>query len=151
MPSQSENDPRLPVDERDRESGSAVAEFVLIATPLLIPVLLFFLSMNATAMQEMQIENLARQSLRAFVTADSLAEGHQRIKYVLDRFKDLESEFQSNSEFTYEISCGGDKCLSPGTRVRIELFRRFKTESGEIHVRKASATATSIVEKWQEQ
>ncbi len=79
------------------EEGSAVAEFVLIATPLFIPALLFFLAMHSTATQEMNISHLARQAVRAFVTAESLQLGHQRVKFILDRYSELEFE---NSQST---------------------------------------------------
>jgi hypothetical protein len=79
------------------EEGSAIAEFVLIATPLFIPALLFFLAMHSTATQEMNITHLARQAVRAFVTAESLQLGHQRVKFILDRYSELEFE---NSQST---------------------------------------------------
>ena len=59
----------------DREEGSAVVEFVLIATPLFLPALLFFMAMQNTAMEEIRVQNLARQTVRAFVTADSVTQG----------------------------------------------------------------------------
>ena len=83
-------------DSHDEE-GSAIAEFVLIATPLFIPALLFFLAMHSTATQEMNISHLARQAVRAFVTAESLQLGHQRVKFILDRYSELEFE---NSQST---------------------------------------------------
>jgi hypothetical protein len=138
------------------EEGSAVAEFVLIATPLFIPALLFFLAMHSTATQEMNISHLARQAVRAFVTAESLQLGHQRVKFILDRYSELEFETsqstsgkghlrsesgQSESEssqrkrhygFTYNISCSAEKCLTPGSLVEIQLYREFQPSSGEV-------------------
>lgn len=138
------------------EEGSAVAEFVLIATPLFIPALLFFLAMHSTATQEMNISHLARQAVRAFVTAESLQLGHQRVKFILDRYSELEFETsqstsgkghlrsesgQSESEssqrkrhygFTYNISCSAEKCLTPGSLVEIKLYREFQPSSGEV-------------------
>ena len=138
------------------EEGSAVAEFVLIATPLFIPALLFFVAMQSTATQEMNISHLARQAVRAFVTAESLQLGHQRVKFILDRYSELEFENsqstsgkghlrtesgQSASEssqrkrhygFTYNISCSAEKCLTPGSLVEIKLYREFQPSSGEV-------------------
>jgi hypothetical protein len=143
------------------EEGSAIAEFVLIATPLFIPALLFFLAMHSTATQEMNISHLARQAVRAFVTAESLQLGHQRVKFILDRYSELEFENsqstsgkghlrsesgqsesgQSASEssqskrhygFTYNISCSTEKCLTPGSLVEIKLYREFQPSSGEV-------------------
>ncbi|MFM8752248.1 MAG: TadE/TadG family type IV pilus assembly protein [Actinomycetota bacterium] len=111
------------------EEGSAVVEFVLIAIPLFIPALLFFMAISSVAMEEMKVENLARQTLRAFVTADSISEGHQRITYVLDRYSEIESKAQRRYGFTYNLSCSNDYCLTPGTKLRIELFRKFGEEA----------------------
>jgi hypothetical protein len=163
------------VKRRDEEEGSAVVEFVLIATPLFLPALLFFMAMQNSAMEEMRVENLARQTVRAFTTADSILEGHQRIKYVLDRYSELESKGSKRYGFTYNIDCGGVRCLTPGSRVKIELYRTFDVQSMEneatvakawdgppssdkssgnrgemLSSRKAVAVAIGIVDKWRE-
>ena len=135
------------------ENGSAVLEFVLIATPLFIPALLFFMSMQQVANQEMQVENLARQALRAFTTAESVAQGHQRINFVLDRYSEMESsngKSRSSDKFTYNISCGGQKCLTPGSTVKIELYRAVNAQLGEGDSRKVTASAVGVVDKWRQ-
>ena len=141
--------------ERDDE-GSAVVEFILIATPLFIPALIFFLSLHNAARAEMDLSNMARQSLRAFVTAENLSEGHKRVKFVLDRFIELESKdgssYSSLRRFTYNISCGAEKCLTPGTLVRIEIFRALNDDLLGIGIEnrkhKAIAVAQGYVDKW---
>ena len=160
---------------REEEEGSAVAEFVLIATPLFLPALLFFMAMQNTAMEEMRVQNLARQTVRAFITAESAAQGHQRIKYVLDRYSEMESKGSKRYGFTYNVDCGGAKCLTPGSQVKIELYRTFDIESMESEAaaasawngptssnehsrnqgetkrsRKATAVAIGVVDKWRE-
>ena len=154
------------VHARDSEEGSAITEFVLIATPLFIPALLFFMALQNTARHEIGVENLARQTVRAFVTAETVSLGHQRIAYILEKYSELESKNGEGARFTYNISCGGQKCLTPGSRVRIDLYRVFTTnefteqestmESRGISTasarqyRKAVASATGIVDKWRE-
>ena len=141
--------------ELDNE-GSAVVEFVLIAAPLFIPALIFFLSLHNAARSEMDLSNLARQSLRVFVTAENLSQGHERVQFVLNRFIELEatvgSSQSSNGRFTYNISCGAEKCLTPGTLVRIELFRAINDDVLGIGVdnrsKKAVAVAQGYVDKW---
>jgi len=154
------------VHASDSEEGSAITEFVLIATPLFIPALLFFMALQNTARQEISVENLARQTVRAFVTAETVSLGHQRIAYILDQYKELENKNGEVTRFTYNISCGGQKCLTPGSRVKIDLYREFitdnfttiesTTQSDGISIepagqtRKAIASATGIVDKWRE-
>ena len=150
----------------DSEEGSAITEFVLITTPLFIPALLFFMALHNTARQEINVENLARQTVRAFVTADTMSLGHQRIAYLLDQYNELENENGDGTRFTYNISCGGQKCLTPGSRVRIDLYKEFTTDEfttsdlttvsrgisigSAKQTRKAVASATGIVDKWRE-
>jgi Flp pilus assembly protein TadG len=144
---------RISVEDDD---GSAVVEFVLIAVPLFIPALIFFLALHNAARAEMDLSNIARQSLRAFVTAENLDQGHERVKFVLDQFVALEasngSARPSKEKFTYNISCGAEKCLTPGTLVRIELFRTLEDDVLGIGLknrsRKAVAVAQSYVDKW---
>ena len=159
----------------DEEEGSAVVEFVLIATPLFLPALFFFLAMQNTSMEEMRVQNLARQTVRAFITAESSAQGHQRIKYILDRYSEMESTGPKRYGFTYNLECGGVRCLTPGSKVKIELFREFndlsmKNEANASRAwhglsesddylgrederrqnRKATAIAIGVVDKWRE-
>ena len=138
---------------KDSENGSAIVEFILVATPLFIPALLFFLTMQHVAVNELQVENLARQSLRAFVTSSSPSEGHQRIQLLLRQYSELslgDSGIDSGEKFTYSISCGGEKCLKPGSIVKIDLYRAIQTPLDEIRERKVIASATGEVDKWRE-
>ena len=132
---------QLSKSEKDDE-GSAVVEFVLIAAPLFLPVLLFFSALHNTARTEIELSNLARQSLRVFVTAEDLNSGHQRVKFVLKQFEALDSL----NRFTYNITCGAERCLTPGSLVKMELFREFLGEENQR--RKAVAVAEGYVDKW---
>ena len=139
------------LEQKKSDEGSAVIEFVLMAIPLFIPALLFFLSMQRIAINELQMENLARQSLRAFVTANSLSEGHQRVQFVLDKFSEMDSGNGGNrAKFTYNISCGGQKCLTPGSTVKIDLYRTLETYADDKNLRKVVASASGTVDKWRQ-
>lgn len=102
---------------------------------------------------------LARQAVRAFATAPNLATGHQRVKIILDQYAKLETAGRSSgatsqerNEFTYNIKCFADICLTPGSLVELELYRKVKSMD---HLepsknRKASAVARSYVDKWRD-
>ena len=141
------------------ERGSAISEFVLIATPLFLPALLFFNALHNTAEEEINTSMLARQTVRAFATAPDLMTGHQRVKTILDQYAKLEtagssknSTSQFRNEFTYNIKCFADNCLTPGSLVELELYRkvepinRFEISKN----RKASAVARTYVDRWRE-
>jgi hypothetical protein len=159
------------------ERGSAISEFVLIATPLFLPALLFFNAMHNTADEEINTSMLARQAVRAFATAPDLFTGHQRVKVILDQYAKLESSQSSESsfgngnsensgnsgnsltsdrqvrnEFTYNIKCFADNCLTPGSLVEIKLYRKVESiDRFEVSKnRKASAVARTYVDKWRD-
>ena len=98
----------------DDENGSAIAEFVMIATPLFIPAILFFNALHGVATDEINVSYLARQAIRAFATAPDLETGHRRVKFVLDKYSEIEAAGKSEGGkrygFTYNISCGSEKC-----------------------------------------
>lgn len=144
------------------EKGSAVAEFVLMATPLFIPALLFFNTMQSVAKEEANISHLARQAVRLFVTAQDHQTGHERVRFLLDEFANLENKGKASGNkrygFTYNITCSAEKCLTPGALVELELFRVVNQPIGPIQAngldvdreRKSSAVARSYVDKWRE-
>ena len=143
------------------ESGSAIAEFVLIATPLFIPALIFFSSMQQSAKEEMTVSTLARQSLRAFITADNLSLGHQRIRFLLDQYQEIENKGRASDDlrhgFTYNISCQSQGCLKPGSLVELSLYRSFEIEVHDFDKsvagenRKAAAVVRGYVDKWRDE
>jgi len=149
------------VNRNSDESGSAIAEFVLIATPLFIPALIFFSSMQQSAKEEMTVSTLARQSLRAFTTADDLSQGHQRIRFILNQYRQLENQGRSSDDlrpgFTYNISCQSQGCLKPGSLVELSLYRSFEIEvpdsdqMARVESRKAAAVARGYVDKWRDE
>ena len=143
------------------ESGSAIAEFVLIATPLFIPALIFFSSIQQSAKEEMTVSTLARQSLRAFITADNLSLGHQRIRFLLDQYQELENQGRNSDDlrpgFTYNVSCQSQGCLKPGSLVELSLYRSFEIEvpdsdqMARVENRKAAAVVRGYVDKWRDE
>ena len=133
-----------------------------MATPLFIPVLLFFNAMQSVAKEEANISHLARQAVRLFVTAEDHQTGHQRVRFLLDEFANLENKGKASGNkrygFTYNITCSAEKCLTPGALVELELFRVVNqpintSQANGFDVdraRKASAVARSYVDKWRE-
>jgi Flp pilus assembly protein TadG len=149
------------VNRNSDESGSAIAEFVLIATPLFIPALIFFASMQQSAKEEMTVSTLARQSLRALITADNLSLGHQRIQFLLDQYQEIENKGRNSDDirsgFTYNISCQSQGCLTPGSLVELSLYRSFAIEVNDFDEavagdnRKAAAVVRGYVDKWRDE
>lgn len=119
------------IDER----GSASSEFILIALPLFIPALLFFVSISQVSRAEMEASMLAREALKAFVTGESDAEAHLRTRLLLSQYSKLsDSRTRSSSSDDsysdrYSIVCSTYPCIQPGTQVELTLFSFIDVES----------------------
>jgi uncharacterized membrane protein len=129
------------------DQGSASAEFVLLAIPLFIPVILFLIAINTLATHEMEAENLSRQSLRAFVSAQSAKEAEMRVSQILGQYSKLSG---SRGDFEYAVSCSKSNCFEPGTLVEIKVRKNYSLELGFglSKTMLVSATARGVVDRW---
>ncbi|NDB49455.1 MAG: hypothetical protein EB030_00305, partial [Actinobacteria bacterium] len=117
------------------ERGSATSEFILIALPLFIPALLFFVSISQVSRAEMEASMLAREALKAFVSGDNDAEAHLRTRLLLSQYSKLTTSerktrsSQNSLSEEYSISCSTYPCIQPGTQVELTLFSLIDVES----------------------
>ncbi|NCX00695.1 MAG: hypothetical protein EBW75_03630 [Actinobacteria bacterium] len=117
------------------ERGSATSEFILIALPLFIPALLFFVSISQVSRAEMEASMLAREALKAFVSSDNDAEAHLRTRLLLSQYSELTASdrktrsSQNSLSEEYSISCSTNPCIQPGTQVELTLFSLIDVES----------------------
>ncbi|NCW46682.1 MAG: hypothetical protein EBV95_00830 [Actinobacteria bacterium] len=117
------------------ERGSATSEFILIALPLFIPALLFFVSISQVSRAEMEASMLAREALKAFVSSDNDAEAHLRTRLLLSQYSKLTTSerktrsSQNSLSEEYSISCSTYPCIQPGTQVELTLFSLIDVES----------------------
>jgi hypothetical protein len=119
------------IDER----GSATSEFILIALPLFLPALLFFLSISQVSRAEMEASMLAREAIKAFVSSENDAEAHLRTRLLLDQYSQLVASGRNTSSSGnslsdhYSISCSSYPCIQPGAQVELTLFSFIDVES----------------------
>lgn len=117
------------------ERGSATSEFILIALPLFIPALLFFVSISQVSRAEMEASMLAREALKAFVSSDNDAEAHLRARLLLSQYSELTASerktrsSQNSLSEEYSISCSTYPCIQPGAQVELTLFSLIDVES----------------------
>jgi hypothetical protein len=156
------------------EKGSATSEFVLLALPLFIPALLFFISMASLSKSEMNASMLAREALAAFTSSENDLEGHHRTRLLLDYYSTSNSAFTSSHEsnsnagefIEYSIKCATTPCIQPGSAVEMTLYALVDV-SDELNgienyqggawglngqniesSRRVIATVTGYVDKW---
>lgn len=156
--------PKWDVEVTD-EKGSATGEFVLIALPLFLPALLFFLAMSQIARSEMEMSFIAREAVRAFTTGSEDQSAHLRVQALLNEY--------GLPPFSYKVLCSAQPCISPGAKVALTVFHsvsevgnyeqsistssrfwKFEDEgsnrtSKSNEQRRSIATAIGFVDKWQ--
>ena len=126
------------------EFGSASVEFVLLAIPLFLPILLFLGQFENLSNAELVARTLARESLRAYVTSDNALVASNRAHQVLlngARAQGLKESEIENLDLSFE--CSMSPCLSPGGRIRATV--KFKLPDAKT----VTAKAEELVSPWQ--
>lgn len=127
------------------ESGSANVEFVLLAIPLFIPILFFLNQFSILSSAELVARSLARESLRAYVTADNPFIAMNRANQVLLRAAKISGLTNAEIEaLDLEFECSKIPCLTPGGRIRAILKLRIPNQE-----RLVKAEAEEYVSPWQ--
>lgn len=138
------------------ESGSAVVEFVLLAIPLLIPIVIYLGAVRENSSINSDLYNLARQSARAFITSSSESYESARLQSVLETFESRVFQANGIEEIpTVSVECSATPCLTPDSRVKVtaSLVRNQKNLSGIFRfistpVQQFTASDVQIVDAW---
>lgn len=102
-------------------------------------------SVYQNSMANNEAKNLARQSLRAFITSPSNELAEVRANQVLDIYRNLLSTHNVNARnFSIEFTCTRNPCLSPGGSVSATLVVSILGKSS----RKIVGKATEYVDLW---
>ena len=96
------------------EEGSATVEFVLLAIPLFLPILIFINHFATLSNSELVARTLVRESLRAYVTSpnnDVAPDRAWQVMTVGARAEGLSEEEISNLDLKFQ--CSMSPCISP--------------------------------------
>jgi Flp pilus assembly protein TadG len=126
------------------ESGSAVVEFVALALPLFVPVIIFLSHFSTLSNDEFMVRTLARESVRAYILSandlsatlnarNTMKTGARELGLKEDRIKDL----------SFTVDCVGLFCITPDNKVEITITLR--SQDGK---RVSTATARETVSPW---
>jgi len=127
------------------ESGSASVEFVLLALPLFIPIFIFLNQFSTLSSQEMALQTLARESVRAFVESNDDRSGGALVNQVINLGgTKLGLKPEEVSAITTEIKCSTRPCHLPNGRVRITLRMSAIGNDGRI----VQASAQQYFSPW---
>jgi hypothetical protein len=127
------------------ERGSASVEFVLLALPLFIPIFIFLNQFSNLSSQEMALQTLARESVRAFIESDSDQSGGVLVNQVIIRGgAKLGLKPGEISKIESEIKCSQSPCHLSNGRVRITLTLESPVNGGRV----VQASAQQYFSPW---
>ena len=100
------------------DAGSATAEFVIFTLPFFTAFLILITTVSSKTLAISESENLARQTVRAFVTSPSADLAMTRAYQVLEIYKSKRSVSGNQMrQIELNISCSFYPCFSPGNMV----------------------------------
>lgn len=100
-----------------REQGNAIVEFLGAALLLLLPVMYLALTLGRIQAATFAVEGAAKESARAFVTADSVAQGEARAGVAVSLALADQGFEDVRPADVLSISCSSPHCLAPGSEV----------------------------------
>jgi Flp pilus assembly protein TadG len=102
------------------DDGSAIIEFVLLAIPLMIPLIIYLGMVHQSSTINSDLHNLARQSARAFITSSDESFEPSRIQNLLSIFEQRILQPDGIREApTIAVECSATPCLTPDSRVKV--------------------------------
>ena len=100
------------------DNGSATAEFVIFTLPFFTAFLILITTVASKTLAISESENLARQTVRAFVTSPSADLAMARAYQVVEIYKSKRSiSGNQMRQIDLDISCSFYPCFSPGNMV----------------------------------
>jgi len=137
---------QAPKKPEDAEEGSAILEFLILAIPLFVPLIIYLTSLNQSAQIEYEARNFARALARAYVTSPSQELTAPRIQAVTSAF--AANSFILNkidSPPKVQISCSANPCLTPDGKIEVTVILSSSSSK-----KVASAKATQTVDAWRD-
>ena len=130
---------------KHNDSGSAAIEFVVLAIPLFLPILIFIANFSDVSQAEIQSRNLVREIVRAYVSSDSPSQAESNARFVMDiGAEKLGFNTAEIASMNLSFSCSGNPCLTPGEKVKGVLKLILPISSRQIEV-----SAQEYVSPWQ--
>jgi hypothetical protein len=102
--------------------GSAISEFLVFTLPFFTALLFMVVLVNDKTMAISEAKNLARQSVRAFVTSPSNELAQARAYQVIDVYQSrLRDGEKFKRKIAMTINCSESPCLVKGGKVTVQI------------------------------
>lgn len=126
------------------ESGSAILEFVAIALPLFVPVIIFLSSFATASNDEFIVRTLARETVRAYILSNNDLTATINARNTMETgARELGLDPNRTDDLHFSIDCAGIFCISPDNKVEVTITLRSKDGK-----RVSTATARETVSPW---
>ena len=126
------------------ESGSAVLEFVALALPLFVPVIIFLSQFATSSNDEFIVRTLARETVRAYIlSSNDLVAAYNAQKTMEIGARELGLDPKRLGDLNLAVDCAGIFCISPENKVEVTIT--LQSKDGK---RVSSATARESVSPW---
>jgi len=126
------------------ESGSAVIEFVALALPLFVPVIIFLSQFAALSNDEFIVRTLARESVRAYIlSANDLSATLNARNTMKAGARELGLQEERINDLSFTVDCAGILCITPDNKVEITITLRSQDGKSV-----STATARETVSPW---
>ena len=126
------------------QSGSAVVEFVALALPLFVPVIIFLSQFAGLSNDEFIVRTLARESVRAYIlSANDLSATINARNTMNIGARELGLKEERIKDLKFTVDCAGLLCITPDNKVEITITLR--SQDGK---RISIATARETVSPW---
>ena len=104
------------------EDGSASVEFIALALPLFIPLIIFLQQFASVSAEENFARTLAREGARAYVSSSTPESAEEMMhKVILVAGKELGLTEEQFSRMAVGLECSDLPCHSPNGRVQITI------------------------------
>jgi Flp pilus assembly protein TadG len=121
------------------ESGSASVEFVLLAIPLFLPILIFMGNFSELTNSHNALRTLARESARAFVMSENDDIAYRVAEEVANKGSEV---LGYQGKVTLTIECSQRPCISPDGRVTAKVTSHLKNSKS------VTVSAIEYVSPW---
>lgn len=126
--------------------GSATIEFLILALPLFLPLIVYLTNVYQDSHSRFDLQNYSRQLARAYVSSASEEVGISRIEMIRIQFGDtLFKKDRFKSSPSVEVHCSATPCLSKGSSVEV-VVRAQQVGSGKNFISKTRES----VDKWRD-
>jgi hypothetical protein len=126
------------------EDGSASVEFIVLALPLFIPLIIFLQQFAAVSAEENFARTLAREGARAYVSSSTPQSAEEMMnKVIMVAGKELGLTEEQFSRMEIGLECSNSPCHSPNGRVQITIH--FSATS---QYRAVTASAQEYFSPW---